>query len=555
MSLEITDQTLAESLAQLSGDVWDPNAKQRVFAELPFEVFEGFYGGALGGGKSELLLMLPILYRLHEHSKFHGIFFRRTLTQQDETLVIRAKYLYGKVGGSYNETKRIFTFPSGAIIRFAYLERDEHARDHDGAEYHYVAFDELTHFSEFQYLYITSRIRRAVSDLPVIIRSASNPGNIGHGWVRKRFIEPCREGGKLLVDNKGNKRIFIRSWATDNPQLTKNDPTYLDRLSMLPEHERRAKIEGDWWIFAGQVFTEFRNERLSGEPVNALHVIPPFHIPYYWPRLLGIDWGHSANTWAGWMAISPQKRIYLYDEFVINKATIRTWCAEVYRKSLADLQNIKVVIVDPSAWKNEGHEQSIIQQITTNLFELGPRIERADNNRLAGKLLIHDLLRFEPIAQPKIINGEYSQKTYESLLRNFNEATAQKYAKSFLPNQEINLPRLQIFNTCEEIIKVLPICVYNEDKGFSRGQKKYEDVAEFRGDDAYDGFRYLCKGVDRYIDEVMRDDKEFKQIEAIEEHRQLTNDNTSYYIRMAQLDAEKRKQGLSISRRKRLYSS
>ena len=555
MSLEITDQTLAESLAQLSGDVWDPNAKQRVFAELPFEVFEGFYGGALGGGKSELLLMLPILYRLHEHSKFHGIFFRRTLTQQDETLVIRAKYLYGKVGGSYNETKRIFTFPSGAIIRFAYLERDEHARDHDGAEYHYVAFDELTHFSEFQYLYITSRIRRAVSDLPVIIRSASNPGNIGHGWVRKRFIEPCREGGKLLVDAKGNKRIFIRSWATDNPQLTKNDPTYLDRLSMLPEHERRAKIEGDWWIFAGQVFTEFRNERLSGEPVNALHVIPPFHIPYYWPRLLGIDWGHSANTWAGWMAISPQKRVYLYDEFVINKATIKTWTAEVYRKSLSDLSQIKAVIVDPSAWKNEGHEQSIIQQIATGLFQLGERIEKADNNRMSGKLLIHDLLRFTAQPQPKNITpGGFSQSIYDSLLRNFNEATAQKYAKSFLPNQEENIPRLQIFNNCEEIIRTLPLCVYNEEKG-SRGSKRYEDVAEFKGDDAYDGFRYLCKGVDRYIDEVMKDDKEYKQLEAIEEHRIKTNDNTSYYIRMAQLDAEKRKQGLSISRRKRLYSS
>jgi len=555
MSLEISNQTLVESLNQLSGDVWDPNMKQRIFAELPFEVFEGFYGGALGGGKSELLLMLPILYRLHEHPKFHGIFFRRTLTQQDETLVIRAKYLYGKVGGQYNETKRIFSFPSGAIIRFAYLERDEHARDHDGAEYHYVAFDELTHFSEFQYLYITSRIRRAISDLPVIIRSASNPGNIGHGWVRKRFIEPCREGGKLLVDAKGNKRIFIRSWATDNPQLTKNDPTYLDRLSMLPEHERRAKIEGDWWIFAGQVFTEFRHERLNGEPENALHVIKPFQIPYYWPRLLGIDWGHSANTWAGWMAVSPEKRVYLYDEFVINKATIKTWSAEVYRRSLSDLAQIKSVIVDPSAWKNEGHEQSIIQQIISGLFQLGERVEKADNNRLSGKLLIHDLLRFEAQPQPKNITpGGFNQATYESLLRNFNEATAQKYAKSFLPNQEINLPRLQIFNTCEEIIKVLPICVYNEERSTGRSQKRYEDVAEFKGDDAYDGFRYLCKGVDRYIDEVMKDDTEFKQLEAIEQHREKTNDNTSYYIRMAQLDAEKRKQGLSISRRKRLFS-
>lgn len=544
---------LSDQLNQLSGDVWEPNPKQRQFAEIPFDVFEGFYGGALGGGKSELLLMLPILYKLHEHPKFHGIFFRRTLTQQDETLILRAKYLYGKVGGVFNEQKRIFTFPSGAIIRFAYLERDEHARDHDGAEYHYVAFDELTHFTEFQYIYITTRIRRSVGDLPVIIRSGSNPGNIGHAWVRKRFIEPCRDGGKILQDSKGNKRLFIRSWATDNPQLTKNDPTYLDRLSILPEHERRAKIEGDWWIFAGQVFTEFRAEPIKGEPDNALHVIKPFIIPYYWPRIIGVDWGHSANTWVGWAAISPERRMYLYDEFVINKATIKTWTQELYRRSIKDLTSIKSVIVDPSAWKNEGHEQSIVQQIQAGIHELGSLVEKADNNRLSGKLLIHDLLRFESVPKPKNITGEFNQELFNSLYRNFGESAAQNYAASFSPNTEDNIPRLQIFNTCDEIIKTLPLCVYNEEKSTGRSSKKYEDVAEFKGDDAYDGFRYLCKGVDRYVDEVLRHDKEFKVLEAIENRRQITGDQTSYYIRMAQLEEERRKKGIghSVSRSRR----
>src|SRR6187399_3473204 len=362
------------------GKIWKPHRRQEEFLQIPHSIFEAFFGGAAGPGKTEALMMLPIAYGFYKHPNFKGILLRRTHTDLEKEIILRSQEYYPLTGGKYNEQKKRWRWPSGAVMQFGYAQYEKDIRNYDSAEYNYIAFDELTHFTEFQYMYLAfSRGRSSDPDLPVIIRSASNPGNIGHGWVRKRFIEPCREGGKLLVDNKGNKRIFIRSWATDNPQLTKNDPTYLDRLSMLPEHERKAKIEGDWWIFAGQVFTEFRVERLASEPENALHVIPPFHIPYYWPRLLGIDWGHSANTWAGWMAISPDKRLYLYDEFVINKATIRTWCAEVYRKSLADLQNIKVVIVDPSAWKNEGHEQSIIQQITTNLFELGPRIERADN--------------------------------------------------------------------------------------------------------------------------------------------------------------------------------
>lgn len=546
METQTTSQVI-QNIELVTSEVWEPNPKQIDFAQVPFDIFEGFYGGALGGGKSELLLMLPILYGFHLHSKFHGIFFRRTLSQQDETLILRARFLYGKVGGTFNEQKRIFTFPSGAIIRFAYLERDEHARDHDGAEYHYVAFDELTHFTEFQYIYITSRIRRAISDLPVIIRSASNPGNIGHAWVRKRFIEPYKDGGKLLKDEHGNYRIFIRSFAKDNPHLTKNDPLYMQRLQMLPEHERRAKVEGDWWIFAGQVFTDFRPEKIIGEPDNALHVIPPFEIPYYWPRLLGIDWGHAANTWVGWAAISPEKRFYLYREFVIKGVTIKKWATEVFRLSLPEIGSIKSVIVDPSAWKNEGHEQSIIQQIQSHLLNLGPLVEKADNARLSGKLLIHDLLRFKPIEKPKNITpGGFNQNLYDSLLRNFGPKAATEYAKSFTPEVETSLPRLQIFNTCEEIIRVLPLCVYNEDKG-SRTGKKYEDVAEFNGDDAYDGFRYLCKGVDRYIEEVMINDEEFKRMEAIENHRKSSGDETSYYIRMAMLEAEKRKAGTSIS--------
>src|SRR5512141_2808938 len=162
---------------------WEPNARQADFVKIPDSVFEAFYGGAAFGGRSELLLMLPILRRWHENPRFHGIIFRRTFPQLEESLIPRSKEYYESVGGEYNSQLHLWSFPSGATIRFSYMLRRDDARDHDTAEYNYVAFDELTHFEEFQYLYLTSRVRTSDASLPAIVRSASNPGNIGHGWV------------------------------------------------------------------------------------------------------------------------------------------------------------------------------------------------------------------------------------------------------------------------------------------------------------------------------------------------------------------------------------
>ena len=110
---------------------------------MPSSIFEGFYGGAAGGGKSEVLLMDPIVKRYIDHPSFHGIIFRRTFRQLDESLIPRAKEKYGLFGAKYNDQKKEFRFPSGATIRFGYLETDDHAHDHQTAEYNYAAFDEL----------------------------------------------------------------------------------------------------------------------------------------------------------------------------------------------------------------------------------------------------------------------------------------------------------------------------------------------------------------------------------------------------------------------------
>lgn len=441
---------------------------------------------------SEALLMLPIARKFYQISTFHGIILRRTFRQLEGSLILRAHQYYPLFGGKYNEQKKRYTFPSGAIMDFGHAEHEKDITGYDTAEYHYVAMDELTHFTEYQYKYMFSRCRTSDPRLPSIMRTASNPGNIGHGWVRKRFIEPCREGGKLLVDkNTGQKRIFIPGFVSDNPTLLKADPDYIRRLELLPEAEKRAKLYGDWWTFTGQVFEEFRSEKFNDEPQNAIHVIPSFNIPHWVPRILAIDWGFSAFLWCGWAAIFPNGKVIIYREYMQKREKISTWAPNVVR--LSQNEKIDCAVLDPSAWQQRGDEKTIAAQITDYFSGFLPDPERADNDRVGGKMLFHEYLRWTPRPPKTLVIGTYDQDVYNWIIRNRGLKAAQDYQSAFKEDVEDTsiLPKLQIFNNCTGIINAIPLCVYDENNP--------EDVAEFDGDDPYDGGRYLLKKAEQFI--------------------------------------------------------
>lgn len=512
--------------------LWEPHKKQVEFIEIPDTVFEALYGGAAGGGKSEVLLMLPVVRQWIDNAKFKGIIFRRTFPQLEASLIPRSREFYTPLGATYNESKHIWTFPSGAVIHLSHMEKDKHAREHDTNEWNYVGFDELTHFNPFQYLFLTSRVRSSEFGLPKVVRAATNPGNVGHVWVRDRFVMPSPHGGVLLFDKKSKSyRIFIQARLTDNPYLMKSDPDYINRLQLLPEAERRAKLDGDWFVFAGQVFSEFRLEPLSDEPNHAQHVIPYFEPPFWWPRIISCDWGYAAKTWVGMAAIAPDGRAFVYREFVAQKREIEDWGADVRRLIQFEKDNIASAVLDPSAWQKRGTKKTLAEQIAD---ATGLNWSQADNDRLGGKLNYHEMLRWKP-RPPRYVPAEgYQEEVAQRILRMRGADAYTEYLKLFQPDEpELNLPRLQIMDSCPELIKTIPLCLYEEKEG-----KVCEDVAEFVGDDSYDGSRYLLKEVDRYVRESAKRDKARTKIANIYEKLAKTGDQTAFHRELEKHEAE-----------------
>jgi phage terminase large subunit-like protein len=235
-----------------------PHPRQAEFLGLHCE--EALYGGAAGGGKTEALLMW--LAQGVAVPGYSAIFFRRTyaqLSKSNDSPLTKAFDLFRPLGGQYKASDYRWNFPSGASIEFGHLQHEMSVMDYQGPAYHRIAFDELTQFSEAQYTYLFSRMRKRV-DFPIKmgVRAASNPGGPGHGWVRQRFITQEAEKavqalGAYQPSPPGllfwptPDRAFVPARVADNPSLDLDD--YIGRLrTQLPPVLRQRLLNGDWSV-------------------------------------------------------------------------------------------------------------------------------------------------------------------------------------------------------------------------------------------------------------------------------------------------------------------
>ena len=256
------------------------------------------YGGARGGGKSWAMRRKFVLLACR-YEGLQLLLLRRTLPELTENHV---RPLLTELSGfvDYNQTQRVFTFPNGSRIKLGYCDIEKDVYQYQGQEYDVIGLEEATHFTEAQMQFLTTCNRSVREDFTPRMYYTCNPGGVGHGWVKRLFIDRVYRNSERAADY-----AFIPARVTDNPVLMRRNPGYLVTLQNLPEHLRRAHLDGDWDVLAGQYFAEFSRDR---------HVVEPFDVPKGWRRFAAMDWGYNDPCCVLWFAVAPGGRVYVYRE-------------------------------------------------------------------------------------------------------------------------------------------------------------------------------------------------------------------------------------------------
>jgi hypothetical protein len=452
------------------------HAKQgRAFLSKATEIL---YGGAAGGGKSHLFRVGAISW-CYEIPDLQVYLFRRTSPD------LFKNHIDGPTGFpalladwvesgfvKINYSKGIITFWNGAQIHLCHCQHEKDVYNYQGAEIHVLIIDELTQFSKFIYTFLRSRTRLGGLKVPQKykqffprILTGSNPGNVGHNWVKAAFVDigsPMTIVGMPRSEG-GMKRQYIPAVLEDNPTLTENDPDYEARLEGLGNQALvRAMRLGDWDIVAGGAFDDIWD--------RSKHVIAPFDIPKTWRIDRSFDWGSSKPFSVGWWAESDGSEVELRDGTIKNyppKTLFRI--AELYGWNGKPNEGCKMLAVE-IARKIVGIEKA------SPLFKRrkvwpGP----ADSSIFdaeSGMCIADDMRRCG-------VSWRAADKRPGSRIAGLEALRRMLKASLVHPMEE---PGMFIFDTCNHFIRTVPV--------LPRDERKPDDVDSDAEDHVYDESRY-----------------------------------------------------------------
>lgn len=431
-----------------------PNEKQKAFLEATAK-HVGF-GGARGGGKSWVVRAKAILLALH-YPGIRILIVRRTYPELvNNHINILRRTLIGIA--KYNDKDKVLKFENGSSINFTYCDADKDLDRLQGVEYDIIFLEEATQLSENQMKTISACLRGANS-FPKRIYYTFNPGGQGHAYIKRIFIDK-----KYTRQERAEDYVFIQSLVTDNKVLMESQPDYIDQLKALPPKLRRAWLEGDWNVFEGMVFEEFRAEpdedlcRTAGITVadaaaqgRFTHVIKPFDIPRGWTIMRSYDFGYSKPFSLGYWAIDYDGVLYrILDVYGWNGTPDEgiKWTPDEQFKYASELERthpllkgrrISDGVADPAIW-----EASRGESIAETAMKHGIYFTPGDHERIPGWMQVHYRLQFDT-------NG---------------------YA------------RMYFFDTCETSLRTLPLMRYSKSRP--------EDIDTTLEDHCPDEIRYMC---------------------------------------------------------------
>lgn len=429
-----------------------PGAQEAFHRSNAFEIG---YGGAAGGGKTESILRESL--RQVDKPSYTAALFRRTYPELELSLINKAREVFPNHGGKPKDGGKIWYFPTKektrpARIIFAHLEHDHDVHKYQSAEFDVLGFDEATSFSDYQYSYMRSRVRGKDQSIRRYVMAATNPGNIGHTWFKKRFVDnrvPYQKYWFKLVnqeevecdksDPDALSRVFIPARVYDNPTLLGADPKYLARLRSLPDKERRMLLDGSWDVFEGQYFSDWNIAR---------HVIEPFTIPGHWKRVSATDYGATKPFCTLWGAQDPDKGdLYIYREYYVAGKEADEHGRQIYL--LGKDEEVQWNAADPSIFPSKSDRgQSILAQLVKGGYK---KFIPANNARLAGWNAVKQLMRPKNMEDP----------------------------------EDAKQPNIYVFKNCTNLIRTIPEMIHD--------QYNPEDLNTDLEDHAPDTLRYMIQ--------------------------------------------------------------
>lgn len=423
--------------------IYDPLPQQRKFHTSTAKY--RLLGGAVGGGKSLAIMAESIMRSVKYDFPLTGAIFRRSFPELESTIIRGMLNMLPRWFYKYNQAQHVMTLKNGSIIEFCYAESDADVIRYQSREWDWLAIDEVTHFSEYQFTYLGTRVR-TVKPINTKIFAGTNPGGRGHQFVKERWItKTCDQENYNPKDYD-----FISAGIYDNPYLMKNNPDYLENLKMLPEKERKALLEGNWDVFEGLFFPEWS---ISD------HVTDDFDVPESWQLIMGWDDGSREPRAVYVAAIDNDQRVWVIWEYYMAGENL-TEAAEKIRAQLKDAgywDRIYKCVVDPSMKRVDSQTGISSTEVLESMgfgFKVG-MVELGNNSRVEGW---------------RVMKSYLSHKPYEE-------------------------PLLKVFRSCINIIRTLPQLIYYQPR--SGASSKKEDLDTTQEDHSADALRYLLMSLDR----------------------------------------------------------
>ncbi len=462
-------------------DYYAPFPRQKEFHQSRAKY--RLFGGAAGPGKTKALLWEAIMQAI-ENDGVDTLLLRRTFPELESSLVAYFRRDVPRdLYRGYNDSKHVVTWHNGSTTRFGHCAHEDDIYQYQGAEYLFIGLDELTHFTLKQWQFLTSRNRCAVPGTFPNMAGATNPGNIGHAWVKALWIDKRPPAGMERGELYNPRDYeFIKATVADNP-IYADDREYRRTLDALPSHLRRAFLDGDWNVFAGQYFDVFDRERHTPR-ADEIKLEP------WWTRWISIDWGFEHPSAVLWHAAAPDGAVVTYREFVQNRLSPRMLAAAIAERCAGE--RIGAAYLSPDAFAQRSADDTIAEQLARGLEMEGlPRPDPADNDRVGGWMLMYEMLRED----------------------------------AWL-----------ITRNCEQLIETLPTLTRDEDN--------IEDVLKCAGDDVADAARY---GIKSRLDPRHSPLAGLAAQLARRGERITAEDPTSRAIWMRQVEADARRKQFGVS--------